>query len=425
MNRLIFWKSLMVASLIGLAMTACSQSTAPSTQNPVVMRQRFPDPTPITPDLVLQHVGYTEADVPYQITARIRNPNDCDTTTWEVDAPDTLPEGTLGCDLGVVFKASSTETHEVRVSTVNYLGQVVTETAKVFVPRPGNTLSDYPLIDSPRLNSHQITSGSTDCVTSAVSDGAEMDLRGSGCGINQTRYSASVTLTNPTNQALTYAWKLEVTHAAGGNETIAQQLNDVSYQNNPVFTINKPGKANTVPVTEDCRVQIKVDPIQGGKPIPSGSDYKTVWQGRCTYYTVGDAIIKFIGLISWELDEFGHCVAKDVPNGATIDMADLGCQPDINVFWGQFSPRYAARAVVDNQTGYQGDYDWHTNAYSSGFSSDAIINLGYQEYSAYFVRVRGPADVVTIDCVVGLHMTGLSQSLNAGILPVWAGRCTF
>ncbi len=423
MNRLIFWKSLMVASLIGLAMTACSQSTAPSTQNPVVMRQRFPDPTPITPDLVLQHVGYTEADVPYQITARIRNPNDCDTTTWEVDAPDTLPEGTLGCDLGVVFKASSTETHEVRVSTVNYLGQVVTETAKVFVPRPGNTLSDYPLIDSPRLNSYQLTSGSTDCVTSAVSDGAEMDLRGSGCGINQTRYSASVTLTNPTNQALTYAWKLDVTHAAGGNETIAQQLNDVSYQNNPVFTINKPGKANTVPVTEDCRVQIKVDPIQGGKPIPSGSDYKTVWQGRCTYYTVGDAIIKFIGLVSWELDDFGRCVAKDVPNGATIDLADLGCllnDPHVQASW-----RYAARAVVDNQTGYQGDYDWHSNL--DLFGVDATITLGSREYLHGMEIRRGPADVVTVDCFVAFHMSRLIHTDNfpVAILPVWTGRCTY
>jgi hypothetical protein len=275
MHRLIFWKSLMVAPLIGLLVTACNQSTAPSTPHPTVSRQKFPDPTPITPDLMLQHVGYTEADVPYPITAKIRNPNDCDTTTWEVNAPDTLPEGTLGCDLSVVFKASSTETHEVRVSTVNYLGQVVTETAKVFVPRPGSTLSDYPIISSASLNIQEIAQVSglpAICLRSTVSNWTVINLIESGCGINKLRYSASAIVENPTGKVLTYGWTLYVTNKTNPIERILYSSSE------PRFELTDYGYGSALTVTDDCKIALTVNASDSlrGKSM-------TVWQGKCTH----------------------------------------------------------------------------------------------------------------------------------------------
>jgi hypothetical protein len=285
MNRLIFWKTLIVTPLIGLLVTACNQPAAPSALNPA----RYPTPTPITPDLGLQHVGYTEADVPYPIKAKIRNNSGCATTTWEVDAPDTLPEGTLGCDQQVIFAASSTETHEVQVSTVNYLGQVVTNTAKVFVPRPGNTMSDYPLVSDPVLESHELDAGSGDCVTSPVSDGVELDLFTTKCGLDQAHYTISFTLVNPTNQALKVYWSLYIPYNDGSRQNVFARAFEPSQDGNQVLTFpplcydsSSPGYHKTVSVL--CRLGLAISPVAGGKPLPHGNTYKNIWQGTCAYF---------------------------------------------------------------------------------------------------------------------------------------------
>jgi hypothetical protein len=283
MNQLIFWKSLVVTPLIGLLVTACNQPAGPSTLNPA----RYPTPTPITPDLVFQHVGYTEADVPYAIHAKIRNISGCATTTWEVDAPDTLTEGTLGCDQEVIFAASSTETHEVRVSTVNYLGKVVTKTAKVFVPRPGNTMSDYPIISDPVLESHDFDAVSGGCVTSPVGNVVWFDLFKLGCGSNQSHYTASVTVVNPTNQVIWFDWTLYAPGGEGYSYYYSQDGKlDFPLINNFCDRNRNPNLPNGCDpaISTPCYVQLDVYPYPGGKPLPHGNIHNSIWQGRCVWF---------------------------------------------------------------------------------------------------------------------------------------------
>ncbi|WP_276959340.1 C1 family peptidase [Allomeiothermus silvanus] len=88
------------------------------------------------PTLNLQYGGDPHQGEAYSITALITDPNEpdinklCGTTTWSVDAPDTLSAGT-GCSVSVTFGA--TGSRQVRVTTQDSDGATATQTLNLNV----------------------------------------------------------------------------------------------------------------------------------------------------------------------------------------------------------------------------------------------------------------------------------------------------
>ncbi|PZA05782.1 MULTISPECIES: hypothetical protein [unclassified Meiothermus] len=93
------------------------------------------------------------------------------------------------------------------------------------------------------------------------------------------RYFGKISIENPSNEALTYDWKLYV--GSGSDEKVLYA--DTASTSN-IFDLHN--VINYGSTTDNCRVTVKVnapDPSRSKGPI-------TVWAGRCTYNAGGDII---------------------------------------------------------------------------------------------------------------------------------------
>lgn len=230
------------------------------------------------PTITLQYGGSPNQGVAFPISAQIVDPNEpnlsnlCANTVWSVDSPDTL-SATTGCAVSVTF--GTTGNRQVRVSTKDSEGAPAINSAIINVsPPPQNP---YPKITAYGVYSREFVGTQFKlCGSPAVGNGSTIDLRQTGCNFLITqptplRYFAGVTLENPTNETLTYDWKLYV----GGNNTVLY-----SYTGSPTATYDLSAYGNTALSTDVCRVTLKVnapDPTRSKGPF-------TVWQGQCTYY---------------------------------------------------------------------------------------------------------------------------------------------
>ncbi|GAA3999056.1 hypothetical protein GCM10022631_07360 [Deinococcus rubellus] len=230
------------------------------------------------PTLTLQHAGDPQQGEAYTIAAQISDPNEsnsaalCANTTWAVDAPDVLSNSS-GCLQNVTF--GTTGARQVRVTTRDSDGGVTAQTLTLNVlPPPANP---YPRITSKGVYSRDTrgTGAFRFCADVPINDGDTIDFSLDGCtliivGDPPRRFSAKVTVENPANEALTYAWKL---YGPGDN------LLDTS--TSPRFELlPSVGGNNTNPITTACSITVTVSVAD-----PTRSKTALVWSGKCTYFS--------------------------------------------------------------------------------------------------------------------------------------------
>lgn len=241
------------------------------------------------PTLELQTSGAARQGEDYFVTATIKDINEadlrplCDNAVWSVDAPDALSSNN-GCVVKVKFGAQGVRT--VKVSVTDSNGSTGSSQVTLSVlPPPENP---FPRIASSGVYSRESRGGGSilrTCSDFIVSGGSTIDLRQDGCtfGIVVTpppRYSASVSVENPTAEALTYDWKLLVKDFYGVESELlaANASSKPSFGMRYVLTVNG-APINGLLVTQDCKVTLKVnapDPTRSKGPI-------TVWSGKCSY----------------------------------------------------------------------------------------------------------------------------------------------
>lgn len=245
------------------------------------------------PSLELQTSGNPLQGEDYFITATIKDINEadlsklCPNTVWSVDAPDAL-SSTTGCAVKVKFGAQGART--VRVSTTDSDGATGSSQVTLTVqPPPANP---FPRVASSGVYSRESRGGGTSlrvCSDFAVSGGSTIDLRQDGCTFSivltpPPRYSAAVSVENPTAEALTYDWKLLVKDFYG----VESELLTANASSKPSFGMGYVLTVNGAPitgllVTRDCKVTLKVnapDMARSKGPI-------TVWSGKCSYEVPG------------------------------------------------------------------------------------------------------------------------------------------
>ncbi|MER3490735.1 MAG: hypothetical protein C4328_12835, partial [Meiothermus sp.] len=232
------------------------------------------------PTLNLQYGGVPHQGEAYPITALITDPNEpdiyklCNTTRWSVDAPDTLSAGT-GCSVSVTF--GTTGSRQVRVTTQDSDGATAAETLTLNVLEP--PVNPYPKITGYGVYSREyVLQGGrvVGCRGVRVAGGRTIILSDTGCALDivgppPTRYYGGITVENPSNEALTYDWKLYVS-GPGFDEVLLSKTapSDVF----DLYNVHNSGSN-----TADCYVTVKVN-----APDPSRSKGPfTVWTGRCTY----------------------------------------------------------------------------------------------------------------------------------------------
>jgi len=232
------------------------------------------------PTLTLQYGGTPRQGEAYPITALITDPNEADTnqlcskTNWSVDAPDTLSTST-GCSVSVTFGA--TGTRQVRVTTQDSEGATAAQTLNLNVLEP--PVNPYPKITDYGVYSREYSGGQFRICTSVkVAGGSTIVLSDIGCtlriGPTPTRYYGGITVENPSNEALTYDWKLYV--SGPGFDKVLRADNASTSNVFDLYNVYNAGLG-----TDNCRVTVKVnapDPSRSKGPI-------TVWTGRCTYYS--------------------------------------------------------------------------------------------------------------------------------------------
>lgn len=232
------------------------------------------------PTLTLQYGGTPRQGEAYPITALITDPNEADTnqlcskTNWSVDAPDTLSTST-GCSVSVTFGA--TGTRQVRVTTQDSEGATAAQTLNLNVLEP--PVNPYPKITDYGVYSREYSGGQFRICTSVkVAGGSTIVLSDIGCtlriGPTPTRYYGGITVENPSNEALTYDWKLYV--SGPGFDRVLRADNASTSNVFDLYNVYNAGLG-----TDNCRVTVKVN-----APEPSRSKGPiTVWTGRCTYYS--------------------------------------------------------------------------------------------------------------------------------------------
>ncbi len=233
------------------------------------------------PTLTLQASGNPSQGEAYPVAALITDINEpdpsvlCAKTVWSVDAPDTL-SGTTGCTQKVTF--GTTGSRQVRVTTQDSEGVGAARTLTLDVQPP--PVNPYPRIVSSGVYARDFHRSGvvTGCYDTPVTSGNTIDLRDLGCTllVNQPqprRYSGGVSVENPSNEALTYDWRLYVTDNRG--EVLLYSTIGSASPTFPLYPY-----ANAVDVTTPCRVTLRVN-----APDPSRSKSLTVWTGNCTYYS--------------------------------------------------------------------------------------------------------------------------------------------
>lgn len=237
---------------------------------------------PPPPVLYVKYLGDPHPGEAFLMSAAILTPDNadlCSSTTWAVDAPDTL-SATTGCDVNVTF--GTIGARQVRVRTHDRQGTTALQSVTLNVlPLPANP---YPRISTSGLYVDFF------CSTQRVPNGQTLSLETLGCKVddqgNQVGgplYIGKVTVGNPSAEALTYDWKLIVMDADGSLGGINPPLPGQDYvfaaSHDPVFYPAASGRFNSNKVTTPCRVTLTL-----GAPDLSRSKNLTVWSGKCNYY---------------------------------------------------------------------------------------------------------------------------------------------
>ena len=234
------------------------------------------------PTLTLEYSGTAYVGEAYAFNAKVADKNEtdvgalCSRTTWSVSGADTL-SAAAGCQVSVTFGAEGTRS--VSATTKDRENLVTTRTANLNVaparPNPYPTIATSGVY---RLDSLYFDGQFLGCDDFPVGTGAVIDLRDKGCtlfvGASPQRYSAQVTVNNPTNETLTYTFRLYVESGT-------------QYESLYISTIDSPdpwfelyNRYNSGLGTGPCHVTVTVN-----APEPSRSKSATIWTGQCTYYS--------------------------------------------------------------------------------------------------------------------------------------------
>lgn len=236
------------------------------------------------PTLSIQSSGLAYQDEPFAMSANVGDKNQsdvgalCSNTTWSVTSPDALSMST-GCQVDVTFGSSDIRIVSVTVRDAENLTTTRSVAITVQPPRenpfPVITTSGVYSLDSAFINGQFIG-----CRDVAVPTGGTIDLREKGCSLavvggQPQRYSAGVSVENPSGEALTYDWRLVLSFPASGTERVFISATGAS---EPEWELYSTG--NSSPGTSPCRIEVVVR-----APDPSRNKSKTVWSGQCTYFT--------------------------------------------------------------------------------------------------------------------------------------------
>ncbi len=242
------------------------------------------------PTLTLQRSGDPLQGETYSIFALVKDINEldasllCVNTRWSVDAPDTLSSAT-GCDQKVTFGAMGSR--QVRVTTQDSDGATASQTLMLNVQPP--PVNPYPRILGNGVYARDFgggVGGLRSCSDVVVNSGSTIDLRQDGCTfgiftVPPPRYSASVAVENPSNETLTYDWKLLVKDFYGVESELitANASSKPSLEMKYILLDSNGAPLEGNLVTRDCEVTLKVnapDPKRSKGPL-------AVWGGKCSY----------------------------------------------------------------------------------------------------------------------------------------------
>ena len=234
------------------------------------------------PAVDIQTLGNAYIGFPYPLTALVGDVNEtgnallCSNMTWTVDAPDVLSGS--GCQVQVTFGVEGSR--RVRASTADTEGRSGSDTVVVTVePESANPHPQFQTYGVYGYDMRFFNGAPIGCGYMQVGLGATIDLRDNACSLvigvpPGLRFSAAVTVTNPTSEALTYDWRLIVSDPGFPDVTIRSVNGDTTGE----FLLTASGN-NTNEATSDCRVEVMVN-----APDPARSKGLTVWTGRCTYW---------------------------------------------------------------------------------------------------------------------------------------------
>ncbi len=234
------------------------------------------------PVVDLQPAGNAYIGFPYPLTALASDLNEsgntllCANMTWTVAAPDVVTGS--GCQVQVTFGAEGPRS--VTSRTTDTEGSAGSDTATITVePASANPYPQFETFGVYGQDLLVFNGSPVGCGSVQVGLGATIDLRDEACNLfgapDTLRYSAAVTVANPTSEALTFDWKLIVSEVGFPDLTIRSLSGDTTGE----FLLFAAGN-NALEATSDCRVEVKVN-----APDPARSKSLTVWTGRCTYWT--------------------------------------------------------------------------------------------------------------------------------------------
>jgi C1A family cysteine protease len=238
-----------------------------------------------SPQLKLLTSSVAYVGEPFSITAQPTDANEpdarvlCNNTVWTVDAPDTISSVT-GCLQQVSFAVAGART--IRARTTDSDGTSIEKTLEINV-HPART-NPYPRITNGNVWSRELSGVLVKfCQDSAVTMGATIDLRQTGCTQSPTdpavpRFTASMDVENPSNEPITFEWNLIVTPDGANTDLYSgENLFNGPFATTRVATLTSPGQIT--PVTHDCRLVFTVLVAAD----QSRSKSQIVWVGRCTY----------------------------------------------------------------------------------------------------------------------------------------------
>ena len=222
-----------------------------------------PTPTPPTPKPTITSFTATPASLP----AGGGNVM----LSWDVkDATSLLIDGGVGTVTGT-SKTVNVTSNKTFVLTASNDNGSATQSVSVSVAETPPPVETFPKIKNAGVFSSETNNGS--CSSVAVSVGATLDLRNSGCDGNPVRYLALIETENPSGETLTHTWTLFITEQDQDFEYLAAiGSSDPSFALRSIY--------NAGEGTFDCRIIVQVN-----APEPSRSKSLAVWQGKCTVNT--------------------------------------------------------------------------------------------------------------------------------------------
>lgn len=242
------------------------------------------------PSLAIEPFAQPREGETAQLSVRITDPNEqnlgaiCQRTVWDLDPLDRAT--TLsGCSTSITFGAPGLR--QVRVRTTDGGGLSATLAVPLNVDVP--LANPYPRIAARGVFSRVFqTAGSglvsQGCVRSAAGSDStidlseEADIRCGGSVLRAVpRFTGEITVENPLNEALAYAWRLTARPQGSSADTVF--LSETTTE--PRIALRIPGfdppRGVVVDEPWDCRLTVSV---RAPDPARTKAD-DTVWAGRC------------------------------------------------------------------------------------------------------------------------------------------------